>query len=59
MTRKPAMSFIVRMWSDEESASAVRGEVEYIGTGEKRLFLDYSSLLTLLDGWRRELEPSA
>jgi hypothetical protein len=54
--RVPAMSFIVRVWRDEESAPTMRGEVEHVGTGEKRLFLDHWSLLNLLDTWRQDLE---
>ena len=56
MTRAPAMSFIVRVWNDEESTPEMRGEIEYVGTGEKRLFLDHRSLLRLIDHWRRDLE---
>lgn len=58
MTRAPALSFIVRVWNDDESTPAVRGEIENVGTGEKRFFLDYGSLLSLIDHWRRDLEPS-
>lgn len=58
MTRAPAMSFIVRVWHDGESSAQVRGEIENLGTGEKRLFLDYGSLLNLIDSWREEFEPS-
>jgi hypothetical protein len=54
--RAPAMSFIVRVWRDGDSAPSMRGEVENIGTGEKRLFLDYWSLLNLLDSWRQDAE---
>lgn len=55
MTRAPATAFIVRVWNDEQSAADVRGEIEHVGTGEKRLFLDYGSLLELMEGWRRDL----
>lgn len=54
--RSPAMSFIVRVWRDGEGVPSMRGEVEHVGTGEKRFFLDYWSLLQLLDGWRQELD---
>ena len=54
--RAPAMSFIVRVWRDGEGVPAMRGEVEHVGTGEKRFFLDYWSLLQLLDTWRQELD---
>jgi hypothetical protein len=50
------MSFIVRIWTDEEeNEPQLRGEVEYIGTGEKRLFLDEWSLLNLIERWRNDL----
>lgn len=54
--RAPAMSFIVRVWQDDDGVPAMRGEIEHVGTGEKRFFLDYWSLLNLLDGWRQDLE---
>jgi hypothetical protein len=50
------MSFIVRVWQDDDAVPAMRGEIEHLGTGEKRLFLDHWSLLNLLDSWRRDLE---
>jgi hypothetical protein len=53
------MSFIVRVWTDDESEPQVRGEIENVGTGEKRFFLDYWSLLTVIDAWRRDLAPRA
>lgn len=56
MVRAPAMSFIVRVWRDGDGTAPMRGEIEHVGTGEKRAFLDYWSLLTLLDTWRRDLE---
>jgi hypothetical protein len=58
MTRAPAMSFIVRVWKDGESTPQVRGEVENVGTGEKRLFLDYSSLQSLIETWHHDLETA-
>ncbi len=54
--RAPTTSFIVRVWQDDGSGSELRGEVEHIGTGEKRLFLDAASLLSLIEAWRRDLE---
>lgn len=54
--RAPAMSFIVRVWRDGESGPAMRGEIEHVGTGEKRFFLDYWSLLSLLETWHQDLE---
>jgi hypothetical protein len=59
MTRAPATSFIVRVWSDDEGSSEIRGEVEHVGTGEKRLFLDYASLTSLIEAWRRDLAVTA
>jgi len=54
--RAPAMSFIVLVWTDEEeNEPQLRGEVEHIGTGEKRLFLDEWSLLNLIECWRKDL----
>jgi hypothetical protein len=59
VTRAPAMSFIVRVWKDAESTPQVRGEVENVGTGEKRLFLDYSSLQNLIETWHHDLEVAS
>jgi hypothetical protein len=53
------MSFIVRVWKDAESTPQVRGEVENVGTGEKRLFLDYSSLQNLIETWHHDLEVAS
>jgi hypothetical protein len=44
------------VWTDADSTSQVRGEVEYVGTGEKRLFLDYTALQSLLETWHHDLE---
>jgi len=55
--RAPAMSFIVRLWDDSESVPSMRGEVEHIGTGERRFFVNYWSLLNLLEEWRQDLTP--
>lgn len=54
MIRARTTSFIIRVWEDGDSASAVRGEIENVCTGEKRLFRDYPSLLTFLEVWHRE-----
>lgn len=54
--RTPAMSFIVRVWRDTDGMPTMRGEIEYVGTGEKRFFLDYWSLLNLLETWRQDIE---
>jgi hypothetical protein len=56
--RAPAMSFILRLWPDSDGESAMRGEIENVGTGEKRAFLDYRSLLKLLDSWREDAETA-
>jgi hypothetical protein len=58
MTRAPALSFIVRVYTGEDGQREIRGEIEHIGTGEKRLFLDKGTLLNLIDGWRDESRPS-
>jgi hypothetical protein len=58
MTRAPAVSFIVRVYTSDESQREIRGEIEHIGTGEKRLFLDKGALLNLIDGWRKELSAT-
>jgi hypothetical protein len=52
------MSFILRLWPDSDGESAMRGEIENVGTGEKRAFLDYRSLLKLLDSWREDAETA-
>ena len=58
MTRAPSLSFIVRVYAGEDGPSEIRGEIEHIGTGEKRLFLDQGALLSLIDGWREELRAT-
>ncbi len=45
--RSPATAFIVRVWN--EGDVQVRGEIEHLETGERRLFLDYGSLLAFID----------
>lgn len=50
--RAPAMSFILRLWPDADGEATMRGEIENVGTGEKRAFLDYWALLKLLETWR-------
>jgi hypothetical protein len=52
------MSFILRLWPDDEGEATMRGEIEHVGTGEKRAFLDYWSLMQLLDSWRQDLDVS-
>jgi hypothetical protein len=56
--RAPAMSFILRLWPDVDGELTMRGEIEHVGTGEKRAFLDYSALVQLLDAWKRDLETA-
>lgn len=56
--RAPAMSFILRLWPEGDGESAMRGEIEHVGTGEKRAFLDYWALLKLLDTWREDAAGS-
>jgi hypothetical protein len=50
------MSFIVRLWPSDGVSPEMRGEVEHIATGEKRLFVDHRSLMALLQSWQRDLE---
>jgi hypothetical protein len=56
--RAPAMSFILRLWPDAEGETTMRGEIEHVGTGEKRAFLDHWTLMELLDTWRQDLGSS-
>jgi hypothetical protein len=56
LVRSPAMSFIVRVWSGSDDKSQLRGEIEYLSTGEKRFFPDYGALLRLIDGWRQDIQ---
>ena len=53
--RTPKKSFVLRIWNDGESDSEMRGEIENIATGERRMFADEWSLLKLLETWRRDL----
>jgi len=53
--RSPSASFIVRLWDEDSRDPHPRGEVEYVSTGEKRFFIDYRSLVDLLDSWRRDI----
>jgi hypothetical protein len=57
--RAPATSFILRVWSDHDNEPQMRGEIEHLGTGEKRFFPNYVSLLNLLETWRRETTEPA
>ena len=57
--RTPSTSFIVRVWADDDSGSEMRGEVELVRTGERRLFTDSWSLLALIDSWRRDLKTAS
>lgn len=56
MIRAPATSFIVRVWNEDEGTLQVRGEIEHVGTGEKRFFPDYSALTSLIESWRQDLK---
>jgi hypothetical protein len=48
------MSLIVRVWHED---AGMRGEIEHVGTGERRLFMDYWSLLNAIETWRQDFEP--
>jgi hypothetical protein len=48
------MSFIVRVWADDAETPQMRGEIEHLGTGERRFFPDYWSLLKLIEAWRQD-----
>lgn len=54
--RGETISFIVRLWRDAAGRATVQGEVEHIGTGERRLFLDHHDLISLLESWQRDPE---
>lgn len=54
--RRPSVSIIVRLWPSDNDSSDIRGEVEHVATGEKRMFADSRSLLQLLASWQRDLE---
>ncbi len=56
LVRAPATSFIVRVWSGTGDKSEVRGEIEHLGTGEKRFFPDYRALLRLIETWREDTQ---
>jgi hypothetical protein len=49
------LSFIVRLWPCEGRVGEMCGEVEHIGTGEKRLFMDHQALISLLQSWEKDL----
>jgi hypothetical protein len=55
VVRRPNVSFILRLWPCEGESREMCGEVEHIGTGEKRLFVDPQTLLTLLQSWEHDL----
>jgi hypothetical protein len=48
------MSFIVRIWSGAGGEPEIRGEIEHLGTGEKRFFPDHVALLRLIEAWRED-----
>lgn len=56
--RAPATSFIIRVWTDDGSEPQMRGEIEHVGTGEKRFFLNYWSMLKLIETWRHDFEAA-
>jgi hypothetical protein len=56
VVRYPTTSFIVRVWNDDGSVPQMRGEIEHLGTGEKRFFLDPWALLSLIESWHQDLE---
>ncbi|MGH2447421.1 MAG: hypothetical protein ACRDFS_02280 [Chloroflexota bacterium] len=58
MARTPARSYILRVW-DESSGPGLRGEVESIGTGERRFFPNSWALLDILNEWRFQDERPA
>lgn len=51
--RAATMSFIIRV---REAGPGVdmRGEVEHLRTGERRIFRDAASLIHLLENWKVE-----
>jgi hypothetical protein len=51
--RTPIVSFIIRV-REAEADSGMCGEVEHLGTGERRVFRDAASLTQLIEEWRRE-----
>ena len=54
--RTPATSFIVRVWANEGDGPRMRGEIEHLGTGERRYFDSYWSLLDQIENWRAKVE---
>jgi hypothetical protein len=48
--RSPATAFVIRIWT--EGDEKIRGEIEHLESGERRLFVDYSSLLSFIDSMR-------
>ncbi|MGI8825638.1 MAG: hypothetical protein ACR2JC_08330 [Chloroflexota bacterium] len=54
--RTPATSFIVRVWESDGSGNDMRGEIEHIGTGQRRFFDSRRGLLHQIEAWRGELD---
>ena len=52
------LALIVRVWVDEE-AVALRGDVEHVYTGERRLFQAYDALVALIEQWRQDAYQDA
>jgi hypothetical protein len=56
--RKPAMSFVLRLWPNEVPGAEIRGEIENIRSGEKRFFRDNRGLVHLLETWANDRQPA-
>jgi hypothetical protein len=56
--RRPARSFILRLWPGDDPEASMRGEIELIATGEKRFFQDPWALLHLLETWAHDTRPA-
>lgn len=52
--RLQATALIIRLWPEAGTAQAMRGEIEHLRTGEKRLFERYEVLVALLERWRQD-----
>ncbi len=51
--RSTVTPFIVRVWNDD-AKSEMHGEIEHLVTGERRRFAGASSLVEIIEAWRRE-----
>lgn len=54
--RTPATTFIVRVWTDDDDDSTMRGEIEHIGSGERKFFDSYGTLFEQIETWRPRVE---